>query len=109
MCNLVNDLRPDIIIGNETWLTPEVNNSELGLNDFDIFRRDRETKKGGGVLIAVKRDLCCEQHHFSKDAELIFCKVNLKGRKPLVIGSAYRPPNLDFEDSKSAQAFQSSG
>ena len=34
------------------------------------------------------------------DAELTFCKLNLKDRKPLVIGSAYRPPNLDFEDSK---------
>ena len=48
LCNLANDLRPDIIIGNVTWLTPEINNAEIGLNDYDIFRRDREGKKGGG-------------------------------------------------------------
>ena len=36
----------------------------------------------------------------SKDSETIFCKIKIKGRKPLVIGSAYRPPSLDLEDSK---------
>ena len=99
LSNLASDTKADIIIGTETWLTPEHKNSELLLDDYDIFRRDRPTK-GGGVLIAVKKDLCCEQLSSSKDSEIIFCKIKIKGKKPLIVGSAYRPPNLDFENSK---------
>ena len=47
-----------------------------------------------------KKDLCCEQLSSSKDSEIIFCKIKIKGKKPLIVGSAYRPPNLDFENSK---------
>ena len=99
LSNLACDTGSDIIIGTETWLTPEHKNSELMLDDYDIFRRDRPTK-GGGVLIAVKKNLCCEELSSSKDSEIIFCKIKIKGKKPLIVGSAYRPPNLDFENSK---------
>ena len=34
----------DIIFGTETWLTGDILNSELNLNDYDIHRRDRITK-----------------------------------------------------------------
>ena len=48
LSNLASDTKADIIIGTETWLTPEHKNSELLLDDYDIFRRDRPTKGGGG-------------------------------------------------------------
>ena len=48
LSNLASDTKSDIIIGTETWLTPEHKNSELMLDEYDIFRRDRPTKGGGG-------------------------------------------------------------
>ena len=57
-------------------------------------------RAGGGVLIAVKKSLCCEQLSIPKDSEIIFCKIKIKGKKPLIVGSVYRPPNFDFENCK---------
>ena len=105
-----SDIKSDVIIGTETWLvSPEEDeknghkNSELLLGDYDIFRRDRPTR-GGGVLIAVKKDLCCEEISSSKDTESIFCKINIKNSRPLIIGSVYRAPDLDFELSNKLSA-----
>ena len=97
--NTASHLNSDIIIGTETWLTPDIKNSELLLDEYDIFRRDRATR-GGGVLIAVRKSLGCEQISQSKDSETIFCKIKLRNRKPLIVGSIYRPPNFDFSASK---------
>ena len=108
MSNLASDNRSDIIIGTETWLHQDLKNSELLLDDYDIFRRDRPTRKsrlgnkitrGGGVLIAVKRDLRSQSISISERSETIFCKINLKGNKPLIIGAVYRPPDYTLEES----------
>ena len=54
LSTLACDTKPDVIIGTETWLiSPEEDvekghrNSELLLDDYDIFRRDRPTRGGG--------------------------------------------------------------
>ena len=50
LSNLASEARSDIIIGTETWLVPGEDghkNSELMLDDYDIFRRDRPTRGGG--------------------------------------------------------------
>ena len=61
LANLVEETKCDIIIGTETWLTDEHQNSELLLNNFDIFRKDRKTR-GGGVLIATKKRPMCRRN-----------------------------------------------
>ena len=50
LANLAVENGTDVIIGTETWLTSGdqlIKNSELLLDDYDIFRRDRPTKGGG--------------------------------------------------------------
>ena len=79
LANLADETKCDVIIGTETWLTNEIQNSELLLSDFDIFRKDRKTR-GGGVLIATKKELCAEEIPSSSDAETVFCRMNFKGR-----------------------------
>jgi hypothetical protein len=54
-------------------------------------------KNGLGV---VKKHLCCEQLPSFSNTESIFCKIQIKGRRPLIIGSVYRPPHFDFDQSK---------
>ena len=38
----VNDNNPDVIIGTETWLLEEIKDTELMLDDYNIYRRERE-------------------------------------------------------------------
>ena len=46
--------KPDIIAITETWLTPEVQDSEAALDGYVLLRSDRSVgRKGGGVAIYV--------------------------------------------------------
>ena len=97
--NLLHETKCDVVIGTETWLTSDHKTSELLLNDYDVFRNDRPSR-AGGVLIAVKRNLNAVQIPSpSYDNESVFCKVNIKGKKPIIFGSVYRPTNNDFDYS----------
>jgi len=50
----------DIVCLNETWLNDNVFDAELGFNDYNLYRDDRNLMygklRGGGVLIAI----CCK-------------------------------------------------
>ena len=71
----------DIIFGTETWLTSDIRNSELNLNDYDIYRRDRISRSGGGIFICVKKVYKSLLVHKSKDSETIFVKINIPKKK----------------------------
>lgn len=52
----------DVIILSETWLTPSIADSEFIDDRYLVFREDRNRvatnkREGGGVLIAVRREL----------------------------------------------------
>ena len=47
----------DIFLGNWSWLTPEIKNSEIFPDSFDAIRKDRVDDAHGGVFIAFRRDL----------------------------------------------------
>ena len=48
--------KPGIVVGTETWLTPDIHDNELFPPEigYTIFRRDRTSHKGGGVIILFK-------------------------------------------------------
>ena len=52
----------DIIILTETWLRDDVADTELVLDNYSVYRRDRDdnskSNRGGGVLIVVKDMIC---------------------------------------------------
>ena len=96
---LIDSYKIDIIIGTETWLGFDILDSELPLEEFDIFRHDR-TGRGGGTLLAIKKHLNGELVFKSNNTESLFCKIKVKNNKPIIIGSVYRPPNANLELSK---------
>ena len=55
---VIKEHKPDIIIGNESWLTPEIASSEIFPVNYIVHRKDRNNENsGGGVFQAIKRDL----------------------------------------------------
>ena len=93
---VIDSAKPDIILGNESWLTPDIKNSEIFPDSFDAIRKDRV---GGGVFIAFRRDLLCtESPELDANCEIIWCKLNIIGCRTLYLGSFYRPPRcIDSE------------
>ena len=53
---LLEDYFPMIAI-TETWLDSSFLDFELGLNDYCVHRKDRQDRRGGGVLLAVHTEL----------------------------------------------------
>ncbi len=88
----------DIIFGTETWLSDKVTNSELNLTDYDIYRRDRTERAGGGVFLCIKKSLNSTLIHKSKLTESIFVKINRPGKIPILLCCTYRPPDSSLDD-----------
>ena len=52
----------DVLVITESWLCSSISNGELCLNNYNLFRTDRDVEltakyRSGGVLITVKKDL----------------------------------------------------
>ena len=97
---LINKEEPDIIAGSETWLNPDIYNTEILSNNYEIFRKDRSDSHGG-VLLAIKSNLVVEEiktkPNNNIEVEAVYCKISLPNSTPLIIGSVYRPPNSTIE------------
>ena len=94
-------------MGNESWLTPDIKNSEIFPESFDAVRKDRASDAHGGVFIAFKRDLLCtETPELDTNCEIVWCKMNIIGCRTLYLGSFYRPP--DKIDNDYLEEFNSS-
>ena len=90
---IIDSAKPDIILGNESWLNPDIKNSENFPESFDAVRKDRASDAHGGVIIAFKRDLLCtETPELDTNCEIVWCKMNIIGCRTLYLGSFYRPP-----------------
>ena len=63
VCNKFNDFHlfidtemPDIVAITETWLTPDVPNAMfIPVESYWCFRKDRQSSRGGGVFLMVKK------------------------------------------------------
>ena len=88
----------DIAFITETWLTKNILDSEILLsNEFNIFRKDRETSRGGGVLLAVRSSFfsSIQQIDIPTDLEFVCCEVTTKNDK-FILASCYRPTNSNI-------------
>jgi exonuclease III len=94
-------LKPDIILGCESWLSNEHSNSEIFPEGYqtNVFRRDRN-RNGGGVFIAVHDSLDANEVNVKvSDSELVWAEVRTKD-KTITVGSFYRPPNAPIDSLK---------
>lgn len=78
----------------ETWLNSNIRENEIFdlSNQFHFYRRDRETRQGGGVLIAIKKEFESFALHIASCLEIIWVSVKLAHCR-MVVGVCYRPPN----------------
>ena len=83
----------DIALITETWLTPT---DTIRLQGYEIIRRDRPTSngktQGGGVLIAIHRDILSEDTIQPATTQLETVTITIKTKHKITIGAAYAPP-----------------
>jgi len=82
----------------ETWLTPNISDSQLGFHGFQVFRLDRNPNnssllRGGGVLIAINNSI--KSHPLTlgtSNVEKIFALLSFNSNY-LLVGGVYLPPH----------------
>ena len=83
----------------ETHLDETFNDEVLGIQGYNIFRRDRNVN-GGGVAVYVQNHIPVNMRPdlMAADIEVIWLQMNLPHIKPVLIGCVYRPPsaNVDY-------------
>ena len=99
------DPSPDVIVLTETNLYADIKNGELGLNNYIIFRNDRNnilnpSQGGGGVLIAVRKKSCLKSSKINIkncNCEQLYVKIVVKNCKynvnnKLIVSAVHLPP-----------------
>ena len=96
---LVNDHKFDVLGLCETRLNENVQDRELRIDGYEIYRNDRDAS-GGGVAMYVNNTL---SHHRTEDItdpklEILGIEVTPKYAKVFVILCWYRPPTSDIDN-----------
>ena len=103
--NLLQATRPDIIVGTESWLTKSHTDAEIFPRGFTVYRRDRppgerDKDTGGGIFILVSEYLTShEMPELSAGYENLWVKINMKGRRTLLVCCFYHPQYAESMDT----------
>ena len=82
------------IIGiTESWGNSKIENSEISFDGYQIFRKDRKERIGGGVLLYIRNDIKAVRREIfeQNEIETIWCEIFVGGDGTL-IGVSYRSP-----------------
>ena len=81
----------------ETWLNESIGDAEVLPVGYNVYRKDRLNRVGGGTLTAVKDSLCSNQIELPDDLsslETVLVEVDhLHNQRKILIFNCYRPPN----------------
>ncbi len=94
--------KPHIITISETWLHSNIQDAEMHIDDFVLYRADRPSR-GGGVATYVSANYNSE--HVTPNIEpvnfeCLFININFHKNKNLLIDNTYRPPSAPGESMK---------
>ncbi|KAI8514688.1 hypothetical protein Bbelb_072790 [Branchiostoma belcheri] len=96
IANMLQSTKPDVVFGSETWLNPCIKTPEFFPDGFNVYRKDRVGKRGGGVLIAVRDHLqCTEVPELDSGGEMLWLKLLTRNQRPLYLCAFYRPDSSD--------------
>ena len=105
LCNSIEELRHivykckfDAIAITETWLSKNSPKNRFSLNNYTIFRLDRENKRGGGVLWYVRDHYKAKKIKIPPSEaipEMLWIEV-IAGGKKIALGCLYRAPKIPY-------------
>lgn len=98
---LIDEVSPDIIALNETWLDQSEN---FCLRGYRTLRKDRDDGYGG-VLIACKDTLCVSEIRLTTNLECVCCSLSYGQQESLAIMCIYMPPNKPIIHGEIDQLF----
>lgn len=85
---MVESFQPHIIAVTESWGNAKVDDSEIHITGYTMFRKDRPLDaRGGGVLLFVSEDLgAVEWLPSTKFPEQTWCRLCINNDMELLVG-----------------------
>jgi len=83
-------------VGSESWLKPDILNSEIFPDGYNVYRKDRFDGYGGVFLACHQSLISCELDIPDNSSELCACQIDLPNNSKLIVCSVYRPPSSDI-------------
>lgn len=100
----------EIAIVCETWFTTNHSSDLVGISGFTLIRKDRRGKKGGGVAIYVREDLCASQVILSSSAsnelEILWIRF-ARNQLSFCVAAIYHPPRPRYTVAEFTNALTS--
>lgn len=95
LSSLVDSTCASLLILTETWLDDTIPDANILLSEseFCFFRCDRKNRKGGGVLIATKKQISAVPITVTTFLECVWIRCKI-GIADVVIAAFYRPPDM---------------
>ena len=92
----IQDKNPDIICITETKLESNTTDEALGLEQYNIWRKERKNRGGGGVMIMTKKELTTTEVELPTTtyAEALAMEIKTK-RGSLLVATTYIAPKTN--------------
>ena len=108
---LVFDREPSLIALTETWLVPDVKDSELDIPNFSLFRSDSPRGRCGGVALYLSNKLegavLADNGLNTPHLNTLWITLPLEKRDRLLIGLIYRSPATSEAENNSLLSYLS--
>ena len=98
MKNFLSTNNVDVLLGSETHLSVNINDSEILPENYVAVRKDR-IDGYGGVIVIYNKDLLVEEIQHEK-GEMVSIKVATY-EKPILLTACYRSPSNTKEGNES--------
>jgi exonuclease III len=100
---VINQFNIAVAIITETWFSSQHPDALLQIDGYQLYRRDRTGKKGGGVAIFVRNDINSNILSFSHEqgntlVEVLWIRCNFLDMTYYIAG-CYHPPKARYSDS----------
>lgn len=93
-------IRPKLVILTNTWLNKNIPNQAVNIPNYELFRRDREGRRGDSVEIYVRSEVGGSRIHallheeLSRESCLEDLWLNMTiARQNILLGAIYRSPS----------------
>ena len=80
----------------QTWLDGDFQDFELSLHDYNVYRKDRYNRRGGGVWVAVRCQLpCIYRTDLQVEVEMLALEIPPNPTTYVLFWTLYRAPNAN--------------
>ena len=92
---LTEQASPHLFIITESWLSPVIPDSFIAIDKYQLHRKDRTWKKGGGILLLVDKSYAHTITPIISNTETMQLVINFTNQHAVTIIASYRPPDTN--------------